>query len=424
MLYPLKLTIISWSIESKVISLSIDKMREELSAPGQLIINDEPLSPEFIPSHLPGRESELSVLIRVFEPILEKPMKVSQNALIRGRIGTGKTVLVQRFGRDFEKIAREKGINFYFIAVNCRQFKGSSFMILKHVITKFSPAFPQRGFSSEELLQMLLQMLDDKNAYLFLALDELESLIQNEGSDPLYNLTRIHEARFNAPQRLSCIFVLRDHEFLDRLDKATLSTLNRNVLHLEEYTAPQLVRILSDRVKAAFREHSVPLETIEFIADLAATEPERGEARYAIELLRRAGIQAQNERANRILPEHIRKAAASVPHPVYEDIRSTLSVHQKLLLLAIARRFKHTEDAYLSMGQVEEVYRIICEEYRKKPLRHTQVWKYLKDLSNAGVLTTKASGQGQRGKTTLIGGVSGVSNDVLEKEMERLLEVR
>ena len=74
----------------------------------------------------------------------------------------------------------------------------------------FHPTFPRRGYSAEELLCILLQILDEENAYVILALDEFESLVERENSEAVYKLTRLQEIRQNKPQRLSLIRILRN----------------------------------------------------------------------------------------------------------------------------------------------------------------------------------------------------------------------
>lgn len=290
-------------------------------------------------------------------------------------------------------------------------------MILHRTITKFYPNFPRRGYSEVELLQMLMQVLDERDAYLILVMDELESLIRSGGSDPIYSLTRIQEDRLKTPQRLSLICILREPEYLDRLDASTRSTLQRNIIHLEEYSASQLQDILNDRVALAFRYGAVPTQTIDLISELAAEE---GDARYSIELLWRAGKYADVSESPEVLPEYVRKAAVSVYPVIRKDSISSLSLHEKLFLLGVARRFKQTEAAHLSMGEAKDAYAVVCEEWSQKKRGHTQLWKYVKELSALGIIRIEPSSVGQRGKTTLIS-LPRVPASDLERELSKAL---
>jgi len=294
-------------------------------------------------------------------------------------------------------------------------------MILQRVILRFYPNFPKRGYSAEELLQALMQILDEKNVYVILALDELEALIRSEGSDPIYSLTRIQEERPKTAQRLSLIGILRGIQDLDMLDPSTRSTLQRNIIHFKEYSKPQLRDILNDRLTWALKENTVPSQTLDLIAEAAALEG--GDARYAIELLWRAGKYADTERSKEVLPEHARKAASSVYPVVRKDTIAELSLHEKLFLLGIARRFKLTDAAHISIGEAEEAYAIVCEEYGEKRRKHTQLWKYAKQLSALDIIKTQPSSLGYRGKTTLIS-LPRIPASELERELSRVLRIK
>jgi cell division control protein 6 len=379
--------------------------------------DESKLDINYVPPRLPHRGPQLDLLNKFFRFIIESPGKMTQRVLIVGNVGTGKTVLSQRFGLSIAREAQERGTNLHYVHVNCRECKGSLFMILHRIITKFYPNFPRRGYSEVELLQMLMQVLDERNVYLILVMDELESLIQSEGSDPIYSLTRIQEDRVKAPQRLSLICILREPECLDKLDASTRSTLQRNIIHMEEYSASQLQDILNDRVALAFRHGAVSTQTIGIISELAAEE---GDARYAIELLWRAGKYADVSESPEVLPEYVRKAAVSVYPVVRKDSISSLSLHEKLFLLGVARRFKQTEAAHLSMGEAKDAYAIVCEEWSQKKRGHTQLWKYVKELSALGIIKIEPSSVGQRGKTTLIS-LPRVPASDLEQELSKAL---
>ncbi|HEV2119229.1 MAG TPA: AAA family ATPase, partial [Candidatus Bathyarchaeia archaeon] len=196
-------------IEKTSLSAPSQIVRDALSRP--TIFKDEsPLSLEWLPPRLPHRENQLRFLAELFRSVIDKPGTTSPKVLITGDIGTGKTVLTQRFGTDIQRTAKTLKLNLQYIHVNCREYRGSLFMILKRVLQTFTPQFPQRGFSSEELLHILLDQLEDKNLHIILTLDEADSLIKAEGSTSLYNLTRIQEERPGRPVRLSLIIVLRE----------------------------------------------------------------------------------------------------------------------------------------------------------------------------------------------------------------------
>ena len=389
---------------------------------GTTVFKDEgKLSFDYVPQRLRHREEELKMLTRAFRPIIDNTGKFSPTAIVRGQIGTGKTMLTKRFGSDFVSYALARKINLKYIHVNCRE-EGSFYNVLKNIILQhFEKDFPHRGFSSQELLNMLAKILDKKNVHVIITLDELESLIRKEGSEPLFNLTRLYEDKpVNALKRFSLICIFREPEYEEAyklLDRSTLSTIGFNIIRLEKYNSAQLKDILNYRVKSAFKENAVHLDTIDLIADLGANY---GDARFSIELLWIAGKSADKEYSPKVLPEHVR-AAQTYAHPSLriEDLRIT-ELHEKFLMLAAARLLKTSSSAYLPIGEIEKEYRLICEEFTERPREHTQIWKYVKNMSITGLISTKISGEGQRGKTTMVGLY--VPSEKLEKELLKMLK--
>jgi cell division control protein 6 len=373
----------------------------------------------YVPSRLPHRERELRLLMEFFGFIWQFPGRMAQRVIITGDVGTGKTVLSRHFGAEVTSEAKKRGVNLHYIHVNCREYKGNLFLVLQHVISAFHSGFPRRGYSAEELLNILMQILDEENAYVILALDEFESLIEKEGSEAVYKLTRLQETRPNKPQRLSLICILRQLKATDRLDASTRSTLQYNIISLEKYLKEQLVDILNDRVCLAFNPSTVFEDVISLIADLAFSEG--GNARFAIELLWRAGKYADAEGLDNVTPECVRKAVSSIIPTLSKSELANLGLHEKLFLLGIARLFRNSEKAYVSLVEAEKAYHVVCEEFGVQPHSYTQLWKYLHFLSGLGVLKTEVSTVGVRGRSTIIY-LPRISAYELERELIAILE--
>jgi len=173
----------------------------------QSVFKDEAkLDINYVPQQLPHREKEHRLLMEFFSFILRYPERMSQRVIVTGDVGTGKTALAQHFGANITSEANKRNIKFRYVHVNCREYRGSLSPILHHAVTVFRPNYPARGYSAEEILAGLMQVLDEENAFIILTLDEFDSLIEKEGSDAVYKLTRLQEMRQDKPQRLSFIF--------------------------------------------------------------------------------------------------------------------------------------------------------------------------------------------------------------------------
>ncbi len=386
----------------------------------QSIFKDESkLDINYVPARLPHREKECQLLTEFFDFLLRFPARMAQRVIITGDVGTGKTALSRRFGSTMVTEGNKRGFKLRYIHINCREYRGSLFLILQKSLLVFRPNFPRRGYSAEELLDTLLQCLDEENVHIILALDEFDSLIEREGSDAIYKLTRLQETRQDKPQRLSLICIIRDLSLLQQLDQSARSTLQQNVVNLPKYGRDQLVDILNDRVSMAFEPSVVPEETVSFIAEVAASES--GNARFAIELLWRAGKYADSEAASILLPEFVRIAFSSILPTVKRSELASLGFHEKLFLLGAARVFKKCESAYTPLSEVERAYAITCEEYGEKPHSHTQIWKYAQLLSALGFLRAEVGAIPTRGRTTHIS-LPSIPAGELEKELDHSLK--
>lgn len=383
-------------------------LEKELRKPS-LIKNPRVLDLKYIPKKLLHREEEQKMLIQYFKPVIEKPGEYSQRVSIIGAIGTGKTAMALKFGEMIKVYSTQKNLNLEYVHVNCRRAR-SAFLTLLEIVRKFNPHIPVRGFSPEEILNMLTEILNRKKLYLIVTLDEIDFVIRKDGPNLLYDLTRLTDDELDTKERVSIITIVRDFAFRTMLDESTLSTLRQNTIFLEAYNEDQLSDIISDRVREAFYEDSVSNDAISLIADIAS---KNGDARFAIELLERAGMYADHRQSLKVLPEHVRHANASIHPVIRQEIIKDLTTQQKLTLLAIAAKLRTTQKAYLTMGELEETYKGLCEEFDLPIRSHTQIWEYIQYLQNCDVITTRLSSKGQRGQTTLIS-LPDVSAEIIE----------
>jgi len=388
-------------------------------APHQSVFKDEAkLDINYLPQKLPHREKEKRLLKEFFSFILRCPERMAQRVIVTGDVGTGKTALAQHFGAELTSEANKRGLKFRYVHVNCREFRGNLSLILHRAITVFRPNYPSRGYSAEEILANFMQILDEENNSMILTLDEFDSLIETEGSDAVYKLTRLQEMRQGKPQRLSFIFILRDLQALHSLDESAKSTLQRSIVCLERYGKGQLVDILGDRVSMAFEVGAVADDVVDLISELAYAET--GNARFGIELLWRAGKYADAEDAGSVGAECVRLAVSSVVPGVRRSEITNLGFHEKLFLLGVARFFKENEQAYASLGEVEEAYGVVCEEFSVESNSHTQLWKYVQYLSGLGILKAKVTTV--HGRSTMVS-LPATPAVELEKQLSTSLEL-
>lgn len=377
---------------------------------------EEKLSPEYIPSKLPHRETELKLLKTFFSGVISGASRISTRVIITGSVGTGKSALVKLFGSRAVEEARRSGVDLRFLYVNCRISK-STFLILLRIVEQLRARISTRGFSNEELFHKILNYLEIKDAYAIVALDEVDLLISRH-EDVLYLLSRIGEEREMVP-RISTILVTRNPEIFEMLDESTRSSLLGNVIHLSEYDSSQLYDILKFRAEEALISGALMEESLRLIADLAG---ERGDARYALDILWRAGKYAEAENVPVITPEHVRKASASVYPAIRREHLEFLSPHEQLILLALTRGLQRGQ-AYVTAGDLYRNYQLICEEYSTEPRAYTRFWEYLQRLDDLGIVRIKVRSEGAKGRRSYIS-LPGIPASILQAELESILQRR
>jgi cell division control protein 6 len=368
---------------------------------------------DYVPEDLPHRDEQLRFLAQMFKPMLSR---IPQNAVIKGPVGTGKTVIAKKFSNSLVNIARKQGKIIEYIHINCRK-RSKDAMVLLGILNHFDSRFPDRGFSVQEMLQILRKHLQRRDAQLLLVLDEADALLKKSGSNFVYSLTRFSDESTGEKNPVS-LLLISQKDVMSMLESSALSTFKRsNVLSLNKYTRDELYDIIRQRVDLAFHNNTVHEECIELIADIAS---EWGDARFAIELLWKAGIAADHQHVQMVIPEHVRAAKAETYSVVTESKLRNLERHQLLTLYAVAKRLKKNGTAYVSTGDAEKTYAITCEEYDEKPRTHTMFWNYLKEVESAGFINIKLSGKGHLGTTQLIS-LPDIPARVVGDKLEELL---
>ena len=168
--------------------MSTDIIEAEISRP-TIFKDEKKLTATYLPDYLPFREEKLKTLTNYFKGIILHPTEFSQNVILHGAVGAGKTVLAKKFGTNFEQIAKKYDVPLKYIHVNCRK-KQTTFLVLLSIIQKLNLQFPSRGFSTEDLAAILIKELDKQEVSLLLCLDEVDYLVCKNGVNLLYTLIR------------------------------------------------------------------------------------------------------------------------------------------------------------------------------------------------------------------------------------------
>ena len=380
---------------------------------GLILLDAAPLSYDWIPPNVVGRQDEQEQLAAMFANI--GTPGVSCRAVITGNVGSGKTVLSRAFGDDLSR--HLSGVrNIQPVHVNCRNHPTTS-QVLQRIAKSLDDRHPDRGFSASEVIQGIRRNLRTRNQHMLLILDEVDILLRRESGDLLYQLLRIDEGR-DESGTLSLILISQE-QVLDQLEGAIISRFGRsNHLPLKPYSESQLKDIAEQRAALATRTGSVSEDVLTLIGQASA---DTGDARVAIELLEAAVMRAEKGGFREVEPNHVQRDAASRNRAVEPSVVDELNQHEQLILLAICRRLRR--DPEVTSGDAEKLYHVVCEEYETKPRGHTTFWKYLKTLETRGLMESRTgtanAGRGRTQHITMPQSLPGQLENRLEHALNR-----
>ncbi|MFW9772597.1 MAG: Cdc6/Cdc18 family protein [Candidatus Thorarchaeota archaeon] len=370
---------------------------EELLKKPSLFEDESKLDMNYVPDELPHREKELNLLSQLFLSLITKPNTVSRKVLITGKTGIGKTVTVKKFGEILLEASIKRDVNIKYVHVNCRKER-TSYKVLIKIVRLINDKFPKRGYSPQDLLEILVDFLNYQNAHILIVLDELSYLI-NKGEDLIYSLTRINDDSLNAHQRVSIIGVVRDISSLNNLDYSTTSTLQRNIIKFGNYSKTQIYDILTYRNGLSLKKNVISDKVIEMIAESTYIN---GDIRYGLNILWKATKIAENRNLKQISAECVRLGSQELVPFSTLDILKYMSPQKLLVLLAIIKGLKISYETAISFSEILKRYSVICENLGLNPRSNSQLWNYLQEFKREGIVLIEIMSEQIKGRRALI----------------------
>ncbi|MEM4828746.1 MAG: AAA family ATPase, partial [Nitrososphaerota archaeon] len=223
-------------------------MRRALQRP-RIFVNREVMRSDYVPDKLPHRDEHIKKLGEILSPALS--LSKPSNIFIYGKTGTGKTAVVRYVFKRFREIATEEDLPVSFAYINCR-IAGTEYRVLAELCESIGVKVPFTGLAKAEVFARLRRGLKERGVLLVACFDEIDALVKSYGDNLLYELSRINEGMEGCG--LTMIGTSNDLHFKDYLDPRVLSSLSEEELVFHPYTAMELIDILSERARLAFRE--------------------------------------------------------------------------------------------------------------------------------------------------------------------------
>lgn len=370
---------------------------EELLKRPSMFKDESKLDISFVPKKLPHRDKELSLLSQLFLALITNPNSISRKILITGKTGIGKTVTVKLFGDILEKASRKRNLKIKSLHVNCRKER-TSYKVLNKIIRLVDNKFPKRGYSSQDLLDILIDFLNQHNLHVLIVLDELSYLI-NKNDDLIYSLTRINDDGLNGEQRISLIGIVRDITCLNDLDSSTMSTLQRNIIKFSAYSKEQFFDILKYRTNISLNKNVLSDKMVEMISDITFSSRD---VRYGLNLVWRASKIAESKNLKYITAECIRLGNQDLLSFSMSDVIKYMNAQKLTFLLAIVKGLRNNDDIEIAFLEILKSYNIICENIRLNPRSYSQLWSYLQEFKRENIVLIKIISEGIKGRRALI----------------------
>jgi Cdc6-like AAA superfamily ATPase len=218
-----------------------------------------------------------------------------------GKGGVGKTVTAKFFGRNFKNIALENDLEVFLEYYNCAYFQTRN-KILSDAVEKYSHE-SERGLSDVEALKLILTKLINTNGYMLLIIDEVQLL----KFEDIFAFLNIAETYGNQNTRLSILLIARTENWIQIKTERIVSKLN-DIIILKPYTYEESKEILQYRCDLAFKKDVLTPNLIDKIAKIVI---DKKSMNYGIQILRKAGIYADEQGIDTINVEVIDKVMNS-----------------------------------------------------------------------------------------------------------------
>ncbi len=381
---------------------------------GLVIADTEPFNFDFLPPELVMRDEEMSQFAKMMSAVISQ--NGSSTAIVTGFVGTGKSAMVKRYCEDVKRRFRDRR-KICYVIVNCRN-SSTKPEVLKNIVQFLDPRHPFRGLGSGEILSSVRKILRSSSEHLIIVLDEVDHLLRRSGDDILYELLRIDEG-YNDHGTLSLILISQEQS-LDFLETAVISRFGRsNQLRLERYDEAGLMAIAKQRAGLGLVDGSYNDGILRLVAQAAA---DIADARVVIELLEGAAKRAELSGRSVIKPKDVQSVANLQPTNVEGIEIDDLPPHCMMVLLAVCRRLKTVNE--IATGDVESLYKVICEEFEVDAKGHTTLWKHLKRLEDRSILVARSASISQgRGRTQFFSLPAALPTNI-EKRLVTLIPAR
>jgi cell division control protein 6 len=334
---------------------------------------------DYLPETFHHRDSQMESLKYALKPAVRGSRPL--NVMAQGPPGTGKTTAVQLL---FDELRARTDINV--TRVNC-QVNATRYAVFSQLFESvFDYEPPSSGISFKKLFSQVSDKLVEEDEVLVVALDDVNYLFyESEASDTLYSMLRAHEEQGGA--RIGVIVISSDLELdiMAELDGRVQSVFRPEDIYFPPYDEPEIVEILRERVERGFHDDVVGPTVLDRVAELTAEQG--GDLRVGIDLVRRAGLNAEMRASRTVDPEDVEEA------------------YEKSKYVHLSRRLGELTDSEASLLEViaehdgEQAGDIYDTFHERTDLGYTRYSEIINKLDQLGVIDATYTDVDGRGRS-------------------------
>jgi cell division control protein 6 len=379
------------------------------------------LRPSYIPERMLHRDEQLNKIAGILSSALRG--SAPSNVTLYGKTGTGKTASAKLLQKEMSAISVPVPVKYFYI--NCK-IADTPYAVLQnlcsYLVEGSGQTPPTSGLSIERLYNMLVEYLNTHRHIVIVVLDEVDRLVEKNGDDLLYHLSRINED-LTKGSSVSLLSIANDLRFAEHLEARVISSLSGERILFPPYSARGLKDILRERARLAFKEGTVSESIIALCATLGAQE--HGDARRVLDLLRVAGEIAERKNEKAMKEEHLYEAKRTIETDCISEAIRTLPHQSKMVILSIMLRCCGTLQT--TTGDVYETYKALCCHAGLSVLTQRRVADLITDLESLGLIQTSVRSLGRGGRTRFIQACvpfDETLNVIEEDDMFKTLKIR
>ncbi|WP_158855632.1 ORC1-type DNA replication protein [Halorhabdus sp. CUG00001] len=334
---------------------------------------------DHVPETFRHRSSQMESLKYALRPAVRGSRPL--NVIARGPPGTGKTTAIQKL---YGELRAETDVRV--ARVNCQvdSTRYAVFSRLFEEVFEYEP--PTSGVSFKKLFGQITEKLVEDEEVLTVALDDVNYLFyEGEASDTLYSLLRAHEAHSGAKIGVVVVSSDLDLDVIESLDGRVQSVFRPEEVYFPKYDEPEIADILDERVTRGFHDGVIDAPTLDRVAELTAQQG--GDLRVGIDLLRRAGLNAEMRASTAVQREDVEDAYEQSKHVHLSRYIKGLSESERALLAVLA---EHDGDL---AGDIYETFQAETD------LGYTRYSELINKLDQLGLIEATYTSVDGRGRS-------------------------